>query len=139
MTGNFFFVPGSVTSDSAESTCSGFKLISIGPCVKIASSLKNSGLRELFSPKGVYVNKMNTFNQIIRGVLFFVLAIFGMIMAFVFMVSTAIAVAILYVVARVKGRPFGVRAYWEERRRPAGGKAAFNTKDVTDVEMREIP
>jgi len=96
-------------------------------------------LRELFSPKGVYVNKMNTFNQIIRGVLFFVLAIFGMIMAFVFMVSTAIAVAILYVVARVKGRPFGVRAYWEERRRPAGGKAAFNTKDVTDVEMREIP
>jgi uncharacterized membrane protein len=82
---------------------------------------------------------MNTFNQIIRGVLFFVLAIFGMMMAFVFMVSTAIAVAILYVVARIKGRPFGVRAYWEERRRPTGDKApAFRTKDVTDVEMREI-
>ena len=82
---------------------------------------------------------MNTFNQIIRGVLFFVLAIFGMIMAFIFMVSTAIAVAILYVVARIKGRPFGVRAYWEERRHPTGAKAALNTKDVTDVEMREIP
>ncbi len=82
---------------------------------------------------------MNTFNQIIRGILFFVLAIFGMIAAFIFMVSTAIAVAILYVVARIKGRPFGVRAYWEERRRPYQARRTFNTKDVTDIEMREIP
>jgi uncharacterized membrane protein len=83
---------------------------------------------------------MNTFNQIIRGVLFFVLAIFGMVMAFVFMVSTAIAVAILYVVARVKGRPFGVRAYWDQRRQPDPARTGgFRHKDVTDVEMREIP
>ena len=85
---------------------------------------------------------MNTFNQIIRGILFFVLAIFSIIAAAIFMVSTAIAVAILYVVARIKGRPFGVRAYWEERRRPyQGGQArqSFRTKDVTDVEVREIP
>jgi len=82
---------------------------------------------------------MNTFNQIIRGILFLVLAIFGMAMAVIFMISTAIAVAILYVVARIKGRPFGVKAYWEERRRPAASKNVFKSKDITDVEMREIP
>lgn len=82
---------------------------------------------------------MNTFNQILRSVLFLVLAAFGMIMALIFMASTAIAVAILYVVARIKGRPFGVRAYWEERRKPASSTRAFNKKDVVDVEMREIP
>ena len=82
---------------------------------------------------------MNTFNQIIRGILFFVLAIFGMIAAAIFMVSTAIAVGILYMVARIKGRPFGVKAYWEERRRPYQAKQPFRPKDVTDIEMREIP
>lgn len=82
---------------------------------------------------------MNTFNQIIRGILFFVLALFGMAMAVIFMISTAIAVAILYVVARIKGRPFGVKAYWEERRRPSPAKNVVKNKDITDVEMREIP
>lgn len=82
---------------------------------------------------------MNTFNQIIRGILFFFLAIFSIVAAAIFMVSTAIAVAILYVVARIKGRPFGVRAYWEERRRPYQAKSSFRSKDVTDIEMREIP
>lgn len=82
---------------------------------------------------------MTLFNQIIRGILFFVLALFGMAMAVVFMVSTAIAVAILYVVARIKGRPFGVKAYWDQRHRPGDTKNVFKNKDVTDVEMREIP
>ncbi|AEC20702.1 hypothetical protein PT7_2162 [Pusillimonas sp. T7-7] len=82
---------------------------------------------------------MNTFNQIIRGILFFFLALFGMAMALVFMISTAIAVGILYVVARIKGRPFGVKAYWEERRRPTTSKSMFKSNDITDVEMREIP
>jgi len=81
---------------------------------------------------------MNTFNQIIRGILFFFLAIFSIVAAAIFMVSTAIAVAILYVVARIKGRPFGVKAYWEERRRPYQARPAFRNKDVTDVEVREI-
>ncbi|HLU00110.1 MAG TPA: hypothetical protein VKZ70_10260 [Burkholderiaceae bacterium] len=81
---------------------------------------------------------MNTFNQIIRGILFFFLAIFSIVAAAIFMVSTAIAVAILYVVARIKGRPFGVKAYWEERRRPYQARPTFRNKDVTDVEVREI-
>lgn len=96
---------------------------------------------ESFSPITVYVNTMNIFNQIIRGILFFALALFGMVMAFIFMVSTAIAVGILYIVARIKGRPFGARAYWEQRRQaaPAARKHMFRSKDVTDIEMREIP
>ncbi len=82
---------------------------------------------------------MNTFNQIIRGVLFFILALFGMAMALIFMISTAIAIGILYIVARIKGRPFGVRAYWAERRQPTPGKNVFKNKDISDIEMREIP
>ena len=93
---------------------------------------------------------MNTFNQILRGLLFFVLAIFGMAMAFIFMVSTAIAIGILFIVAKIKGRPFGARAYWEARQRAAAASASryrdaarpsasrFGKQDVVDVEMREI-
>ncbi|UHL64111.1 hypothetical protein LSG25_19180 [Paralcaligenes sp. KSB-10] len=82
---------------------------------------------------------MNTFNQILRMAFFLVLAIFGTVMAFIFMVSTAIAIAVLYVVARIKGRPFGVRAYWDQRHKTEPRKNTFKNKDVVDVEMREIP
>lgn len=60
-------------------------------------------------------------------------------MAFVFMISTAIAIGVLYIVARIKGRPFGVRAYWEERRQPRAKTPSFRKEDVVDVKMREIP
>ena len=83
---------------------------------------------------------MNTLTQILRGVLFFILAMCGMAMAFVFMVSTAIAIGVLYIVARIKGRPFGVRAYWDQRRQPRNNRAsAFRKDDVVDIQMREIP
>lgn len=81
---------------------------------------------------------MNTFTQILRGLLFFILTLFGMAMAFIFMLSTAIAIGVLYIVARIKGRPFGVRAYWESRR-PQQSSRPFKNQDVVDVEMREIP
>lgn len=81
---------------------------------------------------------MNTFTQILRGLLFFILTLFGMAMAFIFMLSTAIAIGVLYIVARIKGRPFGVRAYWESRR-PQQPARPFKNQDVIDVEMREIP
>ncbi len=63
----------------------------------------------------------NTLIRFFRAVLFAALALIGMAMALVFMLSTAIAVAILYVVAKVRGKPFGVRAYWSQRQgaRPA--------------------
>lgn len=86
---------------------------------------------------------MNTFNQIIRTVLFALLTIFGMLMAVVFMVSTAIAIGILYIVARISGRPFGVKNYWQQRRRPKVSPMpkgpSYSKNDVTDIEMREIP
>jgi len=100
--------------------------------------LKHSGDFDAHSLLFGSIKHMNTLNQILRAVLFFFLALFGMAMAFVFMVSTAIAVGILYIVARIKGRPFGVRAYWAERRKPATAKNLFKNQDVTDVEMREI-
>ena len=81
---------------------------------------------------------MNTFSQILRGLLFLILTLFGMVMAFIFMLSTAIAIGVLYIVARIKGRPFGVRAYWDSRRPPSPARP-FKSKDVIDVEMREIP
>lgn len=67
------------------------------------------------------------------------LALFGVTMAFIFMVSTAIAVAVLYVVARIKGRPFGVKAYWDARNQADSRKNNFKNKDVVDIEMRELP
>ncbi len=72
-------------------------------------------------------------------------------MAVVFMVSTAIAMAILYIVAKISGRPFAIKSYWDQRRRnrvqPNFTKKTAatdtnpkrNTKNVTDIEMREIP
>lgn len=93
----------------------------------------------------VYLTTMTTLNQILRLILLLIVGMFGMAMALVFMVSTAIAVGVLYVIARVKGRPFGVRAYWSERRSgPYTGVHPHHTArhrdpDVIDVEAREIP
>lgn len=94
---------------------------------------------------------MNTFNQILRSALFFVLTLVGMLMAVVFMVSTAIVIAILYIVARISGRQFAIKSYWDQRRRsrtrPDFSQHTTNqtqsssrpAQNVTDVEMREIP
>lgn len=90
---------------------------------------------------------MNTLNQIFRFILLVIAGILGMAMALVFMVSTAIAIGVLYVVARIKGRPFGVRAYWTERRTGSYthmGTGPYTSRrhreqDVIDVEAREIP
>lgn len=74
-----------------------------------------------------------------------------MVMALVFMITTLIAMGILYIVARLGGRPFSARNYWSERRRhrayqgfkPNYSRQQATTKskdnDVTDIEMREIP
>lgn len=94
---------------------------------------------------------MNTLNQILRSALFFVLTLVGMLMAVIFMVSTAVAIAILYIVARISGRPFAIKSYWDQRRRSKtrpnfsskdasqATSSSRNTQNVTDVEMREIP
>jgi hypothetical protein len=81
-----------------------------------------------------------------RAAAFALLGLIGIAMALVFMASTAVAVAILYVVAKVRGKPFGVRSYWSQRPRPgsnpfAAGPGPFATQpagEVIDVEAREI-
>jgi hypothetical protein len=97
----------------------------------------------------------NTIPSIVRGIFFAVLALIGLTMALIFMVSTAVAIGIMYLVARARGKPFGIRAYWAQRqgsRSPPFQKPSpFQTAgaparqprsvrgDVIDVEVREVP
>ena len=110
----------------------------------------------------------DTLTRILRTALFAILALLGMAMALVFMLSTAIAVGVLYIVARLRGKPFGIRAYWNQRNQAYGfasrpfGSSPFGTAagqqpaadtgarkqpqrtlrprpaDVIDVDVREV-
>jgi hypothetical protein len=94
--------------------------------------------------------------RFVRGIFFALLALIGLAMALVFMVSTAIAIGIMYLIAKIRGKPFGVRAYWAQRQAarsgPFGQAASFEPGnngasrrphavrgDVIDVEAREVP
>ncbi len=59
---------------------------------------------------------MNPVAQIFRGILLVMLALAGFAMLMIFMVSTAIALGVLYIVARVRGRPFAPAEFWRARR-----------------------
>lgn len=59
---------------------------------------------------------MNFLTDLLRNVLVLMLALAGLAMAFVLMVSTAIALGVMYVVARVRGKPFAPAAFWQARR-----------------------
>lgn len=90
-------------------------------------------------------------SRLLRTIVLAAVALVGMGMALIFMLSTAIAVGVFYVVARLRGRPFGVRAYWQQRQaaRPGPGPFAqaataggFRTRrpvDIIDVESRDVP
>jgi hypothetical protein len=93
--------------------------------------------------------------RFVRGIFFALLALIGLAMALVFMISTAIAIGIMYIIAKLRGKPFGVRAYWAQRQAarsgPFGPAAGFEPSnasarrphavrgDVIDVEAREVP
>jgi len=88
---------------------------------------------------------MSILAQCLRGLLFFILTLFGMVMALIVMACSVLAVCVLYVLARIQGRPFGgVRTYWTSRRpQPffaarASARSRPMSKDVMDVEMREV-
>lgn len=84
-----------------------------------------------------YMN--NALSRFVRALALTLLALIGATMALVFMVSTAIAVGILYVVAKMRGKPFGVRAYWHQRQAGRATGAPFPApRDVIDVEVREV-
>ena len=89
----------------------------------------------------------DTLTRFVRTVILAMLALVGMGMALLFMVSTAIAVGVLYIVAKLRGKPFGARAYWSQRR--AAGQNPFQQgnaftreqarrPDVVDVEARRV-
>jgi len=95
--------------------------------------------------------------RFLHTVIFTVLALLGMVMALAFLFSTAIAVVVFYVIARLRGKPFGIRSYWNRRSQTHGfgarvfGAASFagksyarasgrgnNRPDVVDIELREV-
>ena len=92
---------------------------------------------------------MNDFlPRLLRNVCFAIIALVGAAMAILFMASTAIAIGLLYIVARLRGKPFGARAYWHQRRGPTsppmrpfsapGQPYSKAATDVIDVQAREI-
>lgn len=81
------------------------------------------------------------FRRIIRLVVFLVVAFVGLVMALILTISTIIAIAILLVVSRVRGKPFAVKEYWmasKSKRKSMSPTGTLNPKDVTDVESRDI-
>ena len=74
--------------------------------------------------------------RLLRLVALVFIGLIGMFMAFVFVGSTIVAVAILIVVARLRGTTFSARDYWMERsakRKPIVKSGSFSTKSGTDV------
>jgi len=95
------------------------------------------------------------FGRFLHAVIFVVLALLGMVMALAFVFSTVIAIAVFYVIARLRGKPFGIRSYWNQRSqahgfmsRPFGAASYAKTSyaragnarrnEVVDVELREV-
>jgi hypothetical protein len=89
--------------------------------------------------------------RILRYAALAIVALIGLGMALIFTFSTIIAVAILFLVARLRGQRFSVQEYWTNRkaqRKPIftkGNTASSErshdsqTRDnVTDVEARDI-
>jgi hypothetical protein len=82
--------------------------------------------------------------RLLKLVAFVFVALVGMFMALIFVASTIVAVAILVVVARLRGKSFSAKEYWmtrSARRKPILKNGPFSTKnseDVTDVKARDI-
>jgi len=86
--------------------------------------------------------------QFLHTVLVTGLALIGMAVMAVLLVSTAIVLAVAYLVAKVRGKPFVPGAAWQrtQHRWGFGGDVArprdFNPRmkpaDVVDVELRDL-
>jgi len=85
--------------------------------------------------------------RVLSGAALAVLALLGMAMALVFTLATAVVVGALYLVARLRGKPFGIRAHWHQRSQAYRfGAAPFasghpvkpRAGDVIDVSVRDV-
>ena len=77
----------------------------------------------------------------LKTALFIVVTVLGLAMAFIFVLSTIFAIAILVIVARLRGKPFEIKEYWKTRQsqgKSTSVSSPFANKDVTDVEVRDI-
>lgn len=84
---------------------------------------------------------METLTRLFRAFFIGLIALTGLFMALIFTFSTIIAVAILYVVARFRGRTFSVQEYWTARqshRKPVFTSGVPPRDGVTDLEARDI-
>ena len=62
-------------------------------------------------------------------------------MAVIFTVSTILAMTILIIASAVRGKRFEVKEYWmnrQARRKSILDKGSLRSKDVTDVDARDV-
>jgi NhaP-type Na+/H+ or K+/H+ antiporter len=83
------------------------------------------------------------FTHFVRVLALMVFIFIGGSMALVFLASTAIAIGILYVIAKLRGRPLGMRTYWQrhapkQRSTPQQRPYRTTREDVVDVDAREV-
>jgi 5-bromo-4-chloroindolyl phosphate hydrolysis protein len=79
--------------------------------------------------------------RIIRFAVVIVVAFIGLVMALILTFSTIIAIVFLLVISRLRGKPFEIKEYWMARRtgrKSTSTQGSLSSKDVTDVESRDI-
>ncbi|WP_028357604.1 hypothetical protein [Brackiella oedipodis] len=90
--------------------------------------------------------------RLLQAIVFFVVTLIGLTMAFIFIISAVIAVAILFVVNKLRGKPFSAQSYWQKTRHKAKQTSHFGERfkhkdqriktidpsKVTDVDLHEI-
>lgn len=79
--------------------------------------------------------------RIIRFAVVVMVGLIGLVMALVLTFSTLLAIAFLLVVSRLRGKPFQVKEYWmasRSGRKPMPTQGSLSSKDITDVESRDI-
>lgn len=89
---------------------------------------------------------MDLLNRLVRIIAFALVALIGLGMALIFTFSTLIAVAILFLAAKLRGQRFSVQEYWtnrQSRRKPIFPKGNlaqqnYGRDNVTDVEARDV-
>ncbi|MBX6317887.1 hypothetical protein [Pigmentiphaga sp.] len=101
---------------------------------------------------------IDTIAKLLRTVFVAIIALVGMIMAAILVASTAVALATVYFVAKLRGKPFVAKTIWQRSQSKwgfgadaaAGSRAAgeparsgfarrMKRSDIVDVEVRDIP
>jgi hypothetical protein len=80
-------------------------------------------------------------SRLLRTLAIGLIALIGLLLAFVFTFSTLIAIGILFVAAKLRGKRFSAQEYWTSRqsnRKPLFSARHPSHDKVTDVEARDI-